>query len=200
MFESPYSTLILIDKTGAQPVLIREKSGVKTYNSAIFVKRGSSVRSFSDLVGKVVAFEDPNSTSSYLMPVNLLKDAGFTLQESDVPVSGAISYYFSKDDKNTLAQVRAGKKADAGGIKTSEVKDNPDFRMLSPESAHVPRHVVLIRKAVLSEKLEEVLLKMKNDPGAQNVLKAMKTPTGFSKFDGDPTKVMNTTVRSTLGL
>ena len=76
MFESPYAALELMDKTGAVPILIREKSGVKSYNSVIFVKKDSPVKAFSDLVGKVVAFEDPTSTSSYLMPVNLLKNAG----------------------------------------------------------------------------------------------------------------------------
>ncbi len=200
MFESPYAALELMDKTGAVPILIREKSGVKSYNSVIFVKKDSPVKSFSDLVGKVVAFEDPTSTSSYLMPVNLLKNAGVTVKESSKPTPGVISYYFSKDDKNTIAQVKAGKKAAAGGIKKSEVEDNPDFRMLSPESSHVPRHVVLIRKGVSSEKLEAVLLKMINDSGAKDVLKTMKTPTGFSEFDGVPVEVMNTTVRKTLGL
>ena len=40
---------------------------------------------------------------------------------------------------------------------------------------------------------------MKNDPKAVTVLKAMKTPTGFSEFNGDIYHFMNTKVRKQLG-
>ena len=101
---------------------------------------------------------------------------------------------------NSIAQVKSGKKANAGGIKKKEVEGNPEFRLLTPESVYVPRHICLVRQGVSFDKLKNVLLNMKNDPDAAEALKAMKTPTGFSEFDGDPSQVMNVTIRQFLGL
>jgi len=199
-FESAYGALKIMDATGAVPILIREKKGVRGYNSVIFVKKDSPVQELADLKGKVIAFEDPTSTSSYILPQNILLSAGLELKESRKPIPGAVAYYFSKDDDNTLVQVKAGKRADAGGIKKSKVEKHPDFRMLSPESVHVPRHVVMVRKGVPNDTLKAVLLKMKNDPEAATVLEAIVTPGGFSEFQGDAFRTMDTTIRKGLGL
>ncbi|GBC63070.1 metal-binding protein [Desulfonema ishimotonii] len=200
VFESVYGALKLMDETGAVPVLIREKSGVKMYNSVIFVKKDSPVQALKDLNGKVIAFEDPASTSSFMLPRAILENAGLKLRESRKPVPGFVACYFSKNDDNTIAQVRLGRKVDAGGIKKSEVENKPEFRLLSPESAYVPRHVLVVRKGLPSDELRNVLLGMKDDPDAQDVLKSIRTGTGFSEFDGDPAAFMNTTVREALGL
>ena len=200
MFESPYLAVKLMDDAGVRPVIIREKSGVKKYNSVIFVKKDSPVKELKDLVGKVVAFEDPGSTSSFMLPKNLLETNGLKIQESKKPIPGVVAYYFSKDDDNTIYQVKAGKMADAGGIKKSKVEGSADFRILTPESSFVPRHVMLVRKDYPVDKLVEILLGMVNDSSAKPVLKTIKTPTGFSKFEGDPKITMDTTVRKALGL
>lgn len=200
IFESPYGAVEMMDKAGAVPILIREKDGTREYKSVIFVKKDSPIKDFSSLIGKVVAFEDGTSTSSFIMPKIILETAGLKLKESNQPNTGVISYYFSKDDDNTIAQVKAGDKANAGGINKRKVEGNSDFRLLYPESAYVPRHVVLVRKDVSSDKLARVLLNMKNDPAAADVLKEIQTPTGFSEFKGDPSLIMNTTVRKALGL
>ncbi|MDJ0781732.1 MAG: phosphate/phosphite/phosphonate ABC transporter substrate-binding protein [Desulfosarcinaceae bacterium] len=200
IFESPYGVVQMMDATGAVPVLIREKKGLKQYNSVVFVPKDSPIRTLSDLNGKVIAFEEPDSTSSFLLPKSILVGAGLTLSESSQPVPGQVAYYFSKDDDNTVAQVRAGKKADAGGIKKSAVDGNPEFRILTPESAYVPRHVLLVRKGVSFDRLKSLLLDAQNDPAASAALSAIKTPSGFSEFDGDPIAVMNGSVRKALGL
>ncbi|MCP4351528.1 MAG: phosphate/phosphite/phosphonate ABC transporter substrate-binding protein [Desulfobacterales bacterium] len=199
MFESAYGTLKIMDAVHALPILIREKKGVKEYNSVIFVRKNSPVKTLSDLKGKIIAFEDPNSTSSYLLPKNILENSGMKLKQSRKPVPGVLAYYFSKDDKNTIAHIRA-EKADAGGIKKAEVQGNPDFRTLTPESVYVPRHIVFVRKGVSSDKLKTILLNMKNDPAASDVLEAIKTPTGFSEFQGNADDIMNKIIRRALGL
>ncbi|MCP4694562.1 MAG: phosphate/phosphite/phosphonate ABC transporter substrate-binding protein [Desulfobacterales bacterium] len=199
-FESPYGALKLMDAAGAAPILIREKKGVKKYNSVIFVKKDSPIKSISDLKGKVLAFEDETSTSSHLLPRSLLTAAGLELKKFRKPIPGVVAYHFTKSDSNTIDEVAGGKRADAGGIKKSEVEGNPEFRMLSPESPLVPRHVVIVRKGIAHDRLKSVLLNMKNDPEAQGVLKTIRTPTGFSEFDGDPTQIMTTMVRKALGL
>lgn len=200
MFESVYGALRLMDEADAVPLLIREKKGVKEYNSVIFVKKNSPITSMADLKGKVIAFEDPDSTSSYMLPRKLLENQGLTLKKSRKPVPGAVAYYFSKDDDNTVTQVASGKRADAGGIKKTKVERKTEFRLLSPESIFVPRHVVIIRSEVPAGQLKSILLGMKTDPGATDVLKKIKTPTGFTEFKTDPVVQFNTQIRPALGL
>ncbi len=200
LFESPYGVLKIMDAAGAAPILIREKEGVKEYNSVLFVKKDSPIKTISELKGAVVAFEDESSTSSYLLPKNLLLTSGLKLKKSRVPIPDFVSYYFTKKDANTIAIVMEGKKADAGGIKKVEVEGRSEFRMLSPESPYVPRHVVVVRKGIAFDRLKSVLMNMKNDPAARSVLETIKTPTGFSEFDGNPSDIMMTTVRKALGL
>lgn len=200
-FESPYGALKLMDSAGAIPALIREKKGVKRYNSVIFVRKDSPIKLFSDLKGKRIAFEDKDSTSSFFLPRVLLEKNGLRLIKSEKVVSGRVAYYFTGDDRITIAQVHAGKRADAGGIKKTAIDKNPNFRILRPESKYVPRHVLSINKSVsssLRKKLVDVILNMKNDPAAKSVLKTIKTPTGFSEFSEDPLLIMNRDVRSAL--
>lgn len=200
MFESVYGALRLMDEAGAVPLLIREKKGVKEYNSVIFVRKDSPITSMADLKGKVIAFEDPDSTSSYMLPRKILENEGLILKKSRKPVPGAVAYYFSKDDDNTVTQVASGKRAHAGGIKKSKVAGKSDFRLLSPESINVPRHVVVVRSQIPAGQLKSILLGMKTDPGAANVLKKIKTPTGFSEFKTDPVEQFNIQIRPALGL
>lgn len=200
MFESPYGALQIMDATKAVPILIREKKGVREYNSVIFVRNNSTIQQLSDLPGKVIAFEDKTSTSSYILPFQLLKQNGLKLIQSGTPINGAVAYYFSGADNNTLLQVKKGTLADVGGIKKYKLKNLKGFRILKPESNFVPRHIVLIRKGRDYQKLKSILLGMKHDKTAQKALKKAKTPTGFSEFDGVPNIIMNTTVRKSLGL
>jgi len=169
MFESAYSVIQIMDATKAVPILIREKKGVRVYNSVIFVKKSSSIKRLRDLKGKVITFEDPTSTSSYLLPRGILENAGLTLEQSRRPIVGKVAYYFSKDDVNTIAQVKAGRRAKAGGIKRTALKGKSGFRMLKPQSVYVPRHIVLVRKGVSYKKLKKVLLSMKRDSKAKKV-------------------------------
>ncbi len=200
MFESAFGALKIIDATGAIPILIREKKGVREYRSAIFVSSDSQIKSIPDLNGKLIAFEDPTSTSSFVLPSELIRAAGLSLVESNFPTPGKISYYFTGNDYNTILQVRKGKKANAGGIKLSRIEGKTRFRVLTPHSVAVPRHVVLVRKGRDPLILEKILLKLSDDPSAKSILKRAKTATGFSRFNGDPAKIMNTTIRTALGL
>ena len=198
VFESPYGAAQLMEATGAYPILIREKDGIREYNSVVFVNKDSDIENFADLAGEVVVFQDPGSTSAYILPRNLLAEAGLELVESERPVPGKLAYYFSGDDENLLAHVKLGK-ADAGGVDRTAVTQLPDFRIVPPESSYVPRHVVLVRDGLDSGALKDALLKMAADPEASEVLEAIETPTGFSEFEGDPSKIMND-LKAALGL
>lgn len=196
ILNSPVTALKLMDEAGAVPILIGMKGGVKSYNSVLFVRKDSPVHSVSELKGKVIAFETEYSTSSYFLPSNILRKAGLELQYSRKPIPGKIAYYFSLEDVNTVAQVKAGKRAHAGGIQKNYLANHPDsglFRVLD-ESVYVPRIVVLVREGINYDKLKKVLVEMQDDPAAQNALGQMNF-TGFCEFEGDPAQIMNTSVR-----
>ena len=198
VFESPYGAVQIMEASGAIPVLIQEKDGVREYNSVIFVNRSSPIEDLDDLNGKIVVFQDPGSTSSYILPRNLLLGAGLELVELAERVPGKIAYYFSGQDANVLAHVKLGR-ADAGGTNKGAVAHLPQFRILSPELRYVPRYVLLVREGVDYGDLKEALLNMEADPAASDVLTAVELPTGFSEFEGDPREVMNE-VKAALGL
>ncbi len=195
---SPSNALRLMDEANAKPLLIFMKGGVKQYNSAIFVKKESSVTSLAELTGKVIAFEHPYSTSSYFLPRNVLLESKLTLQESRKAVNDAVAYYFSKDDANTVAQVNSGI-AHAGGIQKAFLEKHPDFSKfrIVAESPYVPRIVFLISGDFPEQPLKRILLDMHNHADGQAVLKNMRT-TRIVEFDGDPVETMNTTVRTAL--
>ena len=197
VFESSNSAIRMMDEAGAIPILIREKDGIREYNSVIFVNKDSPVKKMTDLLGKIVVFQDPKSTSSYFLPRNLLAGAGLDLIEANEPVPGKVAYYFSRSDPNVLAHVKLGK-ADAGGTSSEAVAHLPQFRILQPELGYVPRHVVLVRDGVDYGELKKALLSLAKDPAASDVLTTAETPTGFSEFEGDPREAMNH-VRATLG-
>jgi phosphonate transport system substrate-binding protein len=190
VFESPSGAIQIMGATGAVPVLIREKDGIRRYNSVIFVNASSSIDSLDDLRGRVVVFEDPESTSAYILPKNILRSAGLELFESTRAVPGKVAYYFSRGDKNVLAHVKLGR-ADAGGIDKEAVAKLSQFRILPPESGYVPRHVLLVRDGIDYGLLKETLLNMAADPAASDILTKVETPTGFSAFEGDPRKIMD---------
>ena len=177
----------LIEETGAHPILIREKDGIRENNSVVFVNKDSDIENFADLAGEVVVFQDPGSTSAYILPRNLLAEAGLELVESERPVPGKLADYFSGDDENLLAHVKLGK-ADAGGVDRTAVTQLPDFRIVPPEFSYVPRHVVLVRDALDSGALKDALLKMAADPEASEVLEAIETPPGSRSSRATPAR------------
>lgn len=200
LFETPYMAIRLMDEGGMVPILVGKKSGQASYNSAMVVRADSSIQSIADLAGKVVAFESETSTSSYWLPKTLIKEAGLEVIRSRAPVPGKVAFYFSDEDVNSLAQVRAQRPASAAGMSPGKVPGGGVFRILEPQSVYVPRSIVLVAPGFDSTQLEAVLLQMRDDPGAEAALQRAEFPVGFSRFDGDPVQVMDTTVRDALGM
>src|SRR5262245_26222185 len=79
--ESPYPTY-LINRLGAGKLLLRSwKGGMAEYRSLILTSKESGVTKLGDLRGKIIAFEDPGSTSGYFLPKLFLLQKGFSLAE-----------------------------------------------------------------------------------------------------------------------
>ncbi|WP_338635713.1 phosphate/phosphite/phosphonate ABC transporter substrate-binding protein [Spirobacillus cienkowskii] len=68
------SFIIARNKFGAEPLLQTVRYGMRSYQSAIFVKSNSPIKTVKDLNGKKFAYSDASSASSYIYPSILMKN------------------------------------------------------------------------------------------------------------------------------
>ena len=71
-----YSFIKIINMPHLVPIAARVKENNKNYRSFFIVRRESSINSIEDLKGRSFAFGDPYSTSSFLVPMHQLNEAG----------------------------------------------------------------------------------------------------------------------------
>lgn len=192
--ESPYPTFLINEQTGAKVLVRRWKGGVPEYHSIIFAKKESGVTRFEDLLGKIIAFEDPTSTSAYFLPKAFLIKRGFRLTEKfsfQAKVRpNEIGYLFTYDEENILNWVLLSKVA-AGAF------SNIDFDKFDPrrraevivlaETEVVPRHLLSVRKDLdpsLVSRLEQILLVMHLDEEGQRAMRKADKTTKFDPLPG----------------
>jgi phosphonate transport system substrate-binding protein len=99
-FSETVLTSLYLEKHGNAQILMREwKKGVSSYRSIIVVSKESSISELSNLRGRKIAFEDPGSTSGFLLPYAALVNDGLTLRRLNSPRStvatGEIGYVFA---------------------------------------------------------------------------------------------------------
>jgi len=192
--DSPFVIVQMNREVGLKPLLRRWKKGVAEYHT-LFVTRGDSgIRSLDDLRGKVIAFDDPQSSSGHLLPKAMLLEQGYRLVEvsdaaATVPAD-AIGYVFSMDDVNTMFWVDHGKVA--AGVTSPDFlqlyrkKPNENIVVIA-RSIEIPRQVVAHRAdldpAVVAE-LERVLMAMDSSEEGRVALKAFQKTTRFDRFPG----------------
>jgi phosphonate transport system substrate-binding protein len=75
-FVGPATYLQARDRGCAELLAVGIRNGEPRYYAGIFVAESSPAQSLADLRGRRMAFGDINSTSSFLMPVSMLMDAG----------------------------------------------------------------------------------------------------------------------------
>lgn len=191
--DSPFPTIHVCELSGAKPFLRRWKKGVKDYHSIIFVHKDSNINTMEDLKGKIVAFEEPFSTSSYFLPKATLMKEGLALTEKKDFLSSVssneVGYVFSNDDENTMVWVLR-KKVSAGALNNLKfeqmAKDGISKLKVLTNSINVPRHVVSHRADLNPElvaAIEKVLLNMDKDEEGKKVLKDFEKTAKFDRFD-----------------
>jgi phosphate/phosphite/phosphonate ABC transporter binding protein len=192
--ESPYATY-LINRLGTAKLLLRRwKGGLAEYRSLIFTTKESGIVRLEDLRGKIVAFEDPGSTSGYFLPKLFLLKKGFSVVEKpgldDKVSTNEIGYIFANSDTNMLHLVLK-KKVGAGAF------SNDDYAKLNEaskaslsilgESESMPRHLVSVRKDLpepVVKRLKEILLDMHQDGEGQKILAQTDNTTKFDPLPG----------------
>ena len=192
--ESPHPTYLINNVYGSGKLLLRRwKGGMADYHGIIFTKKSGDTKRLEDLRGKLIAFEDPESTSGHFLPKYFLSRKGFKLSQKtqiDRNVSREeVGYIFANSQDKLVdlvltAQVAAGTFSNDDYAALDAGKKS-DITILG-ETASLPRHLVSVRKdlaPVLVKQVEKVLLSMHQNPEGQRILQ--KTD-GTTKFDALP--------------
>ncbi len=187
--DSPFPALYICKKSDAEPLLRRWKKGVEKYHSIIFVKKDSNIKGIEDLKGKMIAFEEPFSTSGYFLPKAAILKMGYELDEKrnfkQKVGSGIIGYTFSYDDKNTLLWVKKNKTHAGSMSNTAFLKQAGDFQSnyrILLGTIDVPRHIVCHRAGIPSTVVSDIvsiLVGMENDMEGKQVLNGFSHTTRF---------------------
>ena len=197
--ESPYPTY-LINRLGAARLLLRRwKGSIAEYRSLIFTNKESGIARLEDLRGKIIAFEDPGSTSGYFLPKLFLLKKGFSVTEKgsrEATVSaGEIGYIFANTDKKMVDLV-VQRKIAAGAFSNDDFAHVDDTNKASisilGETESMPRHLVSVRKDLpepVVKRLKEVLLSMHQDKEGQNILEKADNTTKFDSLPGGEERV-----------
>ena len=155
----------------------------------------SGIKTLSDLQSKIVAFDDPHSTSGYFLPLVKLVESGLHAVETEsehanVPTD-RIGYIFTGDDQNIIQWMISGK-VGAG------VVDIETFSEIPPESRKeiillaktktVPRQIVSVRQDLepeLREKIKTILIDMDRTKGGKEVLNKFEKTAKFDDFPAE---------------
>ncbi len=183
-------------RSGARPLLLTERSGVRDYHTVFFVRRDSPIQTLEDLRGHTLALQNVASTSAYLVPVMTLLQHGETPEIlasiGDVAAPDTVGYVFARSESNIATFVHKGL-VDAGAVSSvdwSDAKRIPAnflryFRIIHRTEPY-PRAVEMVRDDLdpkVRDRLQQVLLDAASDPQAQPALKTFFGTSGFHRVD-----------------
>ncbi len=157
------------------PIVKVVKKGSPFYKSYVVAPKESSLQGVSDLKGKVFAFGDKGSTSSYLVPKYLLAKSGVKLADLK-------EHLLTGSHSNVIRAVLEGKAA-AGGVKESVALKNQDKLKFLEISNPIPNFPICVNiKALGKEKaknLQKLLLTLPKK--ATEVIAISKKYDNFTK-------------------
>ena len=200
-YDSPFPAMMISDGSGAQPIMRRWKDGVSEYHSVFFARADSHLTELADLQGQVIGFEEPFSTSGYMLPLAHLKEAGFKVEELSsrqaTPAADTIGYVFTGDDDNTVQWV-LGEQLTAGVTDSEKFAEIPGETrqqlVVLAETEAVARQVVLARPDMdpaMIEAVQTLMADLNETTAGQEILITLKT----DQFDMFPDGAESTFTR-----
>jgi len=201
-FDSGFPTLAAQQISDSEVILRRWKQGDPEYWSTFIVRRDSGIDGVEDFVGKVVAFEEPYSTSGFVLPAGTLIQRGFLLKRVSGPNQlvgpDVIGYVFSRDEENTVELVLQGRVA-GGGVSNQDYQNLPDELMdqlvALDRTITVPRQLVSVRPGLdpaLSQRIRDLLIGLVQTEEGRLLLEGLKNT---RKFDEVPPESQESLVR-----
>ncbi len=193
--ESPYATYLINYVHGVGKTLLRRwKGGQAEYQGLIIAKREAGIKQLSDLRGKTIVFEDPGSTSGYLLPKIFLSRKGFKLVEKrdydPFASPDEIVYFFAGSQPRLLQWLLTGQAAAAAMSDEDYAglgkKEKAEIVVLD-QTEKLARHLVSVRSDFprsWMNNLEKVLLSMHEDEDGRRVLSRIDQTTKFERIPG----------------
>lgn len=196
--DSSVTALAVNELSGSQYMLRRWKKGRGEYRSVVAVREDSDIATWQDLTDKVIAFEEPFSTSGFMLPAMTLHRLGLELSElqstSSLLPKGTLGFVMAYDNETQAAWLERGR---VQAIAMAE-KDFEDFAKtaLTPLRAlhytpYVPYHVVVHRADLdvrLVDHIKAVLKVAHESDRGQMVLNNFERT---EKFDDIPAPLMD---------
>lgn len=214
--EAVFAALDLAETAGAELLLREWRGGVPSHHAILFARRDSGIASLADLAGRRIAFEDPGSATSYVLPRAALEAAGHRLAElsAEAPTvppvpSGAVGYVFAGEEINVTTWVHKGR-ADAGALGDGDWDDpervppaaREDLRIFH-RTEPVPRSVLLVRGDLpgpVKARIAEVLVAAHTDPEGRSALKGYRGVTRYDELTGEAAAGIEAARRVAAGL
>jgi phosphonate transport system substrate-binding protein len=158
--------------------------------------------SLEDLQGKVVAYDDPSSTSGFMMPTSYLIANGLTPVEVNSPESAVgddeVGYVFAGDDEVTLEWVVSGRVAAGVVDNLTYAEDLPEETRaqltIIAETEDVARRVLMVRAGLdpeLVAAIQDLFINLENVPEGAGILDTLST-VRFDEFPEGADAVLQT--------
>lgn len=194
----PLSYVMAKQKSDIEAFAAREKKGNKTYQAVVIANKKSGILSYKDIQGKQMAYGDPASTSSHLIPKSMLVADGLQAKKD-------YQEHFLGAHDAVAVSVQAGR-ADAGGLSRPIFESLVAKGMISLDKVRVigyskpfPQYPWTMRSDLapsLKTKIKDAFYGLKD----QSILKPFKA-TGFAQMtDADYDVVRNLTTVLNLDL
>jgi phosphonate transport system substrate-binding protein len=196
--DSPFPTLAVSRLSGSRLLLRRWKKGMSEYYTVIFTRQESEINRLEDLKGKMIAFEEPFSSSGYFLPKRALVQAGLVVvpkgEAADRVGPEEVGYVFSNTDESTIVWVLRSKVA-AGAMDHQSFQEKakgglPRLKIVH-ETFAIPRQLVSYRADLppsLVTRIRGILLEMAQREEGRKALHAFE---GTTKFDDIPEHTMD---------
>ena len=196
--ETALSALLFEEEAHAEILLREWKNGVAAYHTVYFARADSGIRSLSDLNGCKIAFEDPGSTSSYILPLAALNRIGLQTVElanpkSPAPANG-VGYSFALGELNTAIWVQRGLMC--AGVMSSrdwiDVVRAPEVikreLVVFHRGPSFLRSLLIVRQGIRAEvkvELRDILLNIHKEASAATVLSKYNKVAQYDDITGD---------------
>ncbi|MBI3163296.1 MAG: phosphate/phosphite/phosphonate ABC transporter substrate-binding protein [Chloroflexi bacterium] len=161
------------DSFGMELLVAPQVDGKTTYNSYLIVPTSSNAQSMKDLRGKVFAFTDPISLSGRVYPTYVLQQLDFTPEE----FFARTFYTYSHDEaiRAVASGVADGAAVDSLVFEYAVTRDPSLAEKVkvihrSPDFGIPPVVVSPFTRPQIKDELQSVLLKMADDPTAEDAL------------------------------
>ena len=188
--DSVVPTMVLARRAGAVPILRQWKYGEAEYDSVILVRKSSGIDTLNDLKGKVLAFDEPHSTSAHVVPRMFLIEKKLKLVQMNSTggaVPNAVGYVYGADGSSPNLLI--SERVDAAVTSSREFQElRPEIRetlKVIGKTIAVPRQLIAVRKNIdstLLKALKEVLVNMDKDSEGQQVLRRQQRTTKIDEI------------------